>query len=185
METFTEARALVRNDTYDAERQAALGALDVSAVDAPIVDVVEAFRPLPHCYTLQCCYGHLLTSPAQGDHILAPLPEGYAGTVRYRIAYVAFCVDAGARGRVFLERLSRVPEIDPAYVQFGSADWFWDQWVNSYALQVEPAAHRFQDQAVLTAGEALRVQRARDRFFEELRRVLAEEALLLRPQAGR
>jgi hypothetical protein len=184
METFTEARSLVRNDSYAAERQAALEALDLSAVDAPIGDVVEAFRPLQYCYTLQCCYGHLLTSPVQGDHSLAPLPDGFTGTVRYRIAYVAFCVDTGDRGRAFLEKLSRVPEIDPAYVQFGSADWFWDQWLNSYTLQVEPAAHRFKDQAVLTAGEGLRVQRARDQFFEELRRVLAEEALLVGPQAG-
>ena len=43
---------------------------------------------------------------------------------------------------------------------------------------MEPAVHRFKDQAVLTAGEAMQVQRARDRFFEELRRVLAEEAEL-------
>ena len=95
--------------------------------------------------------------------------------MRYRIAYVAFCVDTDAPGRALLEKLSRVPESDPAFVQFGSADWFWDQWPNSYTLQVEPAVHRFKDQAVLTAGEALQVQRARDRFFDELRRVLAEE----------
>ena len=172
METFTEARTLVRNDGYAAERQAALEALDLSAVDAPIVDIVEAFRPLPHCFTLQCCYGHFLTRTGQDDHTLAPLPEGFTGTVRYRIAYVAFCVDTDAPGRALLEKLSRVPESDPAFVQFGSADWFWDQWPNSYTLQVEPAVHRFKDQAVLTAGEALQVQRARDRFFDELRRVL-------------
>ena len=175
METFTEPRALVRDKDYAAERQAALEALDLSAVDPPIVDIVLAFRTLPHCFTLQCCYGHFLTATGQDEHSLAPIPEGHAGAVRYRIAYVAFCVDAGDRGRAFLERLSRVPEIEPAYVQFGSADWFWDQWPNSYTLQVEPAAHRFKDQAVLTAGEAMQTQRARDRFFEEIRRLLAEE----------
>ena len=114
--------------------------------------------------------------PGQDEHSLAPIPHGFSGTVHYRIAYVAFCVDTGERGRAFLQTLSRVPEIDPAYVQFGSADWFWDQWPNSFALQVEPAAHRFKDQVALTAGEAMQVQRARDRFFDELRRVLAEEA---------
>ncbi len=175
METFTEARPLVRNDGYAAERQTALKALDLGAVDAPILDIVEAFRPLPHCFTLQCCYGHFLTTARQDDHDLSPLPAGYTGAVRYRIAYIAFCIDGGRRGRAFLETLSRVPESDPAYVQFGSADWFWDQWANSYTLQVEPVAHRFKDQAVLTAGEALRVQRARHRFFDELRRVLADE----------
>jgi hypothetical protein len=175
METFTEARSLVRNDGYAAERRAALEALDLSALDPPVVDVVAGFNRLPHCFTLQCCHGHFLTTTAQDDHSLAPLPAGFSGTVRYRIAYVAFCVDTDDRGRAFLERLSRVPESDPAYVQFGSADWFWDQWLNSYTLQVEPAAHRLKDQAALSAGEAMQTQRARDRFFDELRRVLAEE----------
>ena len=176
METFTEPRALVRHPGYAADRQAALDALDLSAVDPPVVDVVEGFNRLPHCFTLQCCYGHFLTANAQDDHSLAPLPDGFSGTVRYRIAYIALCVATDDRGRALLEKLSRVPEGDPAYVQFGSADWFWDQWLNSYTLQVEPVAHRFKDQATLSAGEALQTQRARDRFFEELRRLLAEEA---------
>lgn len=175
METFTEARTLVRNDGYAAEREAALAALDLDAIDAPIVDVVEAFRPLTHCFTLQCCYGHFLTMPGQDERSLSAIPDGFSGAVHYRIAYIAFCVDTGDRGRALLQKLSRVPEIEPAYMQFGSADWFWDQWPNSYTLQVEPAAHRFKDQAVLTTGEAMRTQRARDQFFEELRRVLAEE----------
>jgi hypothetical protein len=176
VETFTEPRALVRHADYAADRQAALDALDLSAVDQPVVDVVEAFGPLPYCFTLQACYGHFLTALGQDEHSLDPLPERHGGSVRYRIAYVAFCIEDTERGRAFLERLSRVPEIEPAYVQFGCADWFWDQWPNSYTLQVEPAAHRFKDQAILTAGEAMQTQRARDRFFEELRRLLAEEA---------
>jgi len=32
-----------------------------------------------------------------------------------------------------------------------------------------------KDQAVLAAGEAMQTQRARERFFEEIRRLLAEE----------
>jgi hypothetical protein len=175
METFTGPRELVRNAGYAGDRRAALEGLDLSAIDEPIVDIVEAFRPVTHCFTLQCCYGHFLTAPGQDEHSLAPIPDGYSGTVRYRIAYVAFCVDAGDRGRALLDRLSLVPEMDPGFVQFGSADWFWDQWPNSYALQVEPAVHRFKDQAALSAGEAMHTQRARDRFFDELRRVLAEE----------
>ena len=182
METFTEPRALVRHAGYAADRQAALAGLDLSTVDLPVVDVLEAFLPLPHCFTLQCCYGHFLTAPGQDEHSLEPVPEGCTGSVRYRIAYVAFCIEDTERGRTLLERLSRVPEIEPAYVQFGCADWFWDQWPNSYTLQVEPGAHRFKDQAVLTAGEAMQTQRARDTFFEELRRLLAEEAA--RYQAG-
>ena len=175
METFTEPRQLVANARYADERRAALDALDLTAIDEPIVDVVEAFAALPHCYTLQCCYGHFLTAAGQDEHSLAPIPDGHGGSVRYRIAYVAFCVEYSDRGRALLDTLSRLPAVDPGYVQFGSADWFWEQWVDSYTLQVEPAAHRFKDQAALATGEALHTQRVRDRFFDELRRVLAEE----------
>jgi hypothetical protein len=175
METFTQPRALVRHQSYTIDRRAALESLDLAAVDPPIVDIVETFRPLTYCFTLQCCHGHFLTGSTQSANSLEPLPPDHTGSVRYRIAYLAFCIEDCARGRAFLERLARVPAIEPAYVQFGCADWFWDQWPNSYTLQVEPAAHRFQDQAVLTAGEAIRTQRVRDRFFDELRRLLAEE----------
>jgi hypothetical protein len=153
METFTEPRKMVANARYADERRAALDALDMAAIDEPIVDIVEAFARLPHCYTLQCCYGHFLPVPGQDDHSLAPIPEGHTGSVRYRIAYVAFCIENCDWGRAFLDTLSRVSAIDPGYVQFGSADWFWEQWVNSYTLQVDPAAHRFKDQADLAGRD--------------------------------
>ena len=176
METFIEARELVPFPAYAAERERALDAILWDDLDAPVVDVVRSFNELPYLFTLQCCHGHFLTSPGQDEHDLAPLPVGHSGAVRYRIAYVAFCVQDGEPGRAFLERAQRLPAlVDPAYVQFGSAGWFWDQWVDSYVLQVEPAAHRFKDQAALSAGEALHTQRVRDRFFEELRGLLAGE----------
>ena len=175
METITEPRPLVENARYADERRTALDALDLAAVDDPIIDIVEAFELLPHCFTLQCCYGHFVTAPRQDERNLAAIPDGHSGSVRYRIAYVAFCMENGERGRAFLDKLSRIPDADPAYIQFGSAGWFWDQWVNSYVLQVVPAAHRFKDQAALAAGEAVHTQRVRDAFFAELRQVLAEE----------
>jgi hypothetical protein len=175
METFTEPRALVANARYAEERRAALDGLDLTAVDAPIADIVEAFELLPYCFTLQCCYGHFVTAPGQDEHSLAAIPVGHSGSVRYRIAYLAFCVENGAPGRALLDRLSRIPAVDPAYIQFGSAGWFWDQWVNSYVLQVEPFAHRVKDQAALAAGEAVHTQRVRDAFFTELRRVPSSE----------
>jgi len=167
---------MVENARYADERRAALDSLDVTDVDEPIIDIVEAFAPLLHCYTLQSCYGHFLTAPGQDAHSLAPIPEAHGGSVRYRIAYVAFCVEESDKGRALLDRLARVPAVDPAFVQFGSADWFWDQWVNSYVLQVEPAGFRFKDQAALAAGAAVHTQRVRDRFFDELRRLLAVES---------
>jgi len=147
----------------------------VGAIDAPVIDVVRSFMPLPHAFTLQCCHGHFLCEPGQDEHSLAPIPEGHTGSVRYRIAYVAFCLEDSARGRAFGETLARLTTVDPAFVQYGSADWFWERWPNSYTLQVEPEEHRFKDQAVLTAAEARHTQRVRDRFFDELRRALAEE----------
>jgi hypothetical protein len=176
MDTFMAARALVAFPGYAQERERALDAIVLGDLDAPVVDVVEAFNDLPHLFTLQCCHGHFLTHPGQDEHDLAPLPAGHGGAVRYRIAYVAFCVQDCGPGRAFLERASRLPAlVDPEYVQFGCAGWFWDQWVDSYVLQVEPVAHRYKDQAALAAGEALQTQRARDRFFEELRLLLADE----------
>lgn len=67
------------------------------------------------------------------------------------------------------------PCIDRAYIQFGSADWFWERWVNSYVLQVEPLSQVGKDEAVLESAEALRVQQTRDLFFEELRDLLSAE----------
>jgi len=47
------------------------------------------------------------------------------------------------------------------YLQFGSADWFWERWLNVYALQVEPACHRMKLEVVLPAVEAAHVQHMR------------------------
>jgi len=57
-------------------------------------------------------------------------------------------------------------------VQFGSVSWFWKEWPNSYALQVEPRRFMTRDEVVLAASEALHLQRTRDRFFAEVREVL-------------
>ncbi|MFC1525834.1 hypothetical protein ACFL6X_03365 [Candidatus Latescibacterota bacterium] len=122
METFTGPRRFVQNTRYCRDRQDALAALDLSSIDGPLVDIVSGFAALPHCYTLQCCFGHFLRTPAQDLHSLEPVPQGHAGAVRYRIAYMAFCLDSNQRGRHLWSCLARVPEIDPAYVQFGSAD---------------------------------------------------------------
>jgi hypothetical protein len=69
-----------------------------------------------------------------------------------------------------------VPRIDPEYVQFGSPGWFWDQRVNSYALQVEPAAEQFSDEAQLDADKARLVERIRDLIFQKLRALVVSEA---------
>lgn len=175
LETFTKAREFVQNARYAQDRQDALAALDLESIDAPIVDIVAGFAALPHCFTLQSCYGHFVCTLEQSPHDLAPIAADCCGAVTYRIAYVAWCLENSRRGRALRGALARVPAVAPGYVQFGSADWFWERWPNSYALQVEPAAHRLQDEAVLEPTEALQTQKARDLFFGEIRALLAAE----------
>jgi hypothetical protein len=126
LETFTEPREFVENTRYSQDRQDALAALDLGSIDEPIVDIVAGFATLPHCFTLQCCYGHFICAPEQDPHSFEPIPLGYAGLVRYRIAYIAFCLETSRRGWALRERLARVPTVYPGYIQFGSADWFWN-----------------------------------------------------------
>lgn len=175
METFSEPKDFVKNERYAQDRKETLAALDLGSVDEPIVDIVAGFAKLSHCFTLQCCYGHFVYSPEQDPHNLDTIPRGYDGLVKYRIAYIAFCFEDSRRGRALRDSLARIAEISPDYVQFGSPDWFWEHWVNSYALQVEPIAHKYKDEAVLEPAEALQTQRIRNLFFRELRALLAIE----------
>jgi len=176
LKTFTKARAFVQNTQYAQDRQDALAALDLESIDAPILDIVAGFTSLPHCFTLQCCYGHFFCAPEQSPRNLEPIAAGCCGAVTYRIAYLAWCLENNPRGSALREALARVPAVAPGYVQFGSADWFWERWPNSYALQVEPVAHRLKDEAVLEPAEAIRTQKARELFFDEIRALLAAEA---------
>lgn len=175
METFNKPRQFVEYPRYSQDRQDALAAVDLEDIDKPVVDIVAGFATLPHCFTLQCCYGHFICAPEQNSHTLEPIPPGYRGFVRYRIAYIAFCIENSSRGRALRDSLSGITGIDSNYVQFGSPDWFWDQWVNSYALQVEPIAHQLKDEAILEIDEALITQRLRALFFSELRKRLVAE----------
>jgi len=175
METFTKPREFVENKRYSQDRHDALAALDLNSIDKPIVDIVAGFAMLPHCFTLQCCYGHFVCTPEQARHSLEPIPLGYSGLLRYRIAYMAFCVENSRRGRALRQALAGIPTVAPGYVQFGSADWFWERWVNSYALQVEPIGHQLEDEFILEPTEGTCIQMARDLFFTELRTLLATE----------
>ena len=175
METFTTAREFVEDRGYTRARQRSIAALDLSSIDDPIVDIVGGFASLPHCFTLQCCYGHFLCAPGQDPHNLDPVPPSSSGLATYRIAYIVFCLENSRRGRALRQSLARLPSVDPHYIQFGSSDWFWERWVNSYALQVEPEAHTLKDEAILGAREAMRTQRARDLLFAERRVLLAAE----------
>ena len=172
METFTREKPFVFNPGYLQDRLDTITALDLKSIDKPIVDIVAALAELAHCFPLQSCCGHFVCRPGQGLHTLEPIPEGFAGPVRYRIAYIALCIENSRPGRALRESLAEIPEIDSACIQFGSADWFWKQFPNSYVLQVEPADYQEKDEATLEVSEAIHLQVVRDQFFDELRNVL-------------
>lgn len=170
METFGAPKALVANPDFAAQRRRSLAGLTDGMLDAPIRGLIRRLNGLPHCFTLQCCYGHFVHAAQSDPHSLAPLSTAAGlSRVTYRIAYVALCLDATAQGEQLLETLKRLPRLDPDNIQFGSAEWFWQQQVNTYALQVEPERFKFQDQAVLEGPEALKIERLRTLFFERFK----------------
>ena len=174
METFSNAREFVDHPGYLRDRKKALSGFRPGDIDEPIRDIVRDFAKLPHCFTLQCCFGHFLWEGQPDMHNLEVLPLQYQGMIRYRIAYLALCIERWERGAYLRERLAAICGIDEAYVQFGSPDWFWQQYPNSYALQIEPRRCMFQDEALLEFSEALHVQSVRDIFFQRVRNMLAE-----------
>lgn len=172
METLTRAKEFTADPGFHKDRNDVLETLDLSAIDHPVVELIEGFSLLHHCFTLQSCYGHFLCYPGQDPRNLDRLPPGYSGQVTYRIAYMAFCLENSQQGRTLRDSLEHVQLIDPDYVQFGSADWFWEKHRNSYVLQVEPARHMRRDQIVIDSCEALHIENIRDLFFARLKEIL-------------
>ena len=110
METFTEPGEFVTNTRYSQDRHDALAALDLSSIDRPIVDIVAGFSTLPHSFTLQSCYGHFVCAPRAGiPYTLEPIPRGHSGPLRYRIAYIAFCIENSRRGWALREAFAQIP----------------------------------------------------------------------------
>ena len=121
---------------------------------------------LPFCFTLQCCFGHFLYENQKDRNNLAPLPvSDTLDTIEYRIAYIAFCIENSQPGIRLLKQLKQIPALDPEYIQFGCAEWFWKQQVNSYALQVEPKRHMTRDTCFVDYHEALHLEKVKNRFF--------------------
>ena len=148
METFTPLKDFVDNPHFEAQRKAALFRLDLNSIDAPIRGLVDAFSKRPCCYTLQSCRGHFVYVDRTDPHNLDPLPdEEIPSPIEYRIAYVALVIENSREGKKLFDDLSSLTAIDPGYIQFGCAGWFWKtkKRVNSYALQVEPERYKDKD----------------------------------------
>ncbi len=174
METYAELKELVENPRYQAQKRESLGNLSDGMIDAPIIEIVNGFNRLPCCFTMQSCYGHFVYKGQDDACNLSPLPvTDSIARVKYRIAYVALCIENSAAGRRLFEGLKGITSIDPENVQFCCAEWFWKSHVNSYALQVEPDRFKRQDTATLDYREALLVEAIRNEFFVRLGSLLA------------
>lgn len=166
METFTEPEELVKNQYYREQRQRSLAGLNHDMIDMPITGLIKAFNELPYCFTLQSCYGHFIYKGRNDHKNLEPLPlTDTISKVEYRIAYIAFSIEYSDSGKMFLDALKTVKDVDPENIQLCSAKWFWERQVNSYALQVEPERFKFEDKALLDYVEALKIERIRNEFF--------------------
>ena len=173
METFIEPRKLEKNPGFQKQKRRALAGLSDDMIDEPIVNIIKGLNNLPCCFTLQCCYGHFLYDGNWDPHNLDPLPEsGQISRVEYRIAYVGYCIENNEEGRVLFEKSREIGSIDPDNIQFCSARWFWKRQVNSYALQVEPDRFKHKDRAILNFKEALYIEGVRNKFFNELEKLV-------------
>ena len=173
METFTEIKEFVENPGYPDQRQRALAGLSDDMIDDPIIDLINGFNRLPYCFTIQCCYGHFRYNPQQDRYNCDPLPiSDTIEKVDYRIAYICFCIENSVSGRGLFGALNKTTTIDPDYIQFCCAEWFWERQVNSYSLQVQPDRFKHQDSAILDYQEALHVEKIRNQFWDRLRELV-------------
>lgn len=180
METFRQARSFVNDSGYLKRREKALnelhGEIEEGNIDSPIMKLLLGYNSLPYCFTLQSCYGHFVYGDHRDPKNIDPLPLNpeLETSVEYRIAYLAICLQDNPLGRRLFQELNDITRIDPHYIQFGSAEWFWRRCVNSYTLQVEPERYKYKDKAVFSMKEALHVEKTRDLVFKELDRILQE-----------
>jgi len=178
VETFTEPRPFVEDERYALRRAEALAGLDLRTIDGPMRRIVDGLLHVPHCFTLQSCCGHFVFPGNMIERNINPLPPEDCGEVRYRIAYIALCIENSDRGKQLRDELECIPAAAPECIQFGSAGWFWETYPNSYALQVEPYRMRFMDEAMLEYSEALRIEECRDLFLKRLEELVKQQLMM-------
>lgn len=174
---------MVVDPTYKDRRRQYLSELNIGELDAPIADLIDDLCDFPFCYTIQSCFGHFVYPGQEDPHNVQPLPStSKIHSVEYRIAYIAICLEDSQSGREFLNWLKQIPEIDPDYIQFGCAEWFWERNQNSYVLQVEPAEHMLKDKCTVDFQEALHIETVRNQFYDRLKTLVSR--ITGHPQSG-
>lgn len=169
METFTDFRPMVIDPQYQNRRRRCINELNIDKLDTPIAGLVQNLCDFSFCFTIQSCFGHFLYTGQEDPSNFLPLPStDQIHSVNYRIAYIALCVENSGSGQEFLRWLNQLTEIDPNYIQFGCAEWFWERSQNSYVLQVEPAEHMFEDECSIDFQEALHIEKVRNIFYDSL-----------------
>jgi hypothetical protein len=164
METYTDYKPFKHSPNFKVDRQVALDTLDLNLIDPPFVKLVIEINRLPYLFTLQCCHGHFLKKDGKEISNLELLKTN--ARVEYRLAYIAFCIENSLAGKNIIQKLINIPlSIDRDKIQFCSAEWFWDQWINSYALQVMPKRFKEQDTAQIECTEAREIEKVRNYFF--------------------
>lgn len=162
METFIDPKEMIEEAGFSEIRAEILKNLHIPDIDPPIRDIIHTFRSFPHCVTIQCCHGHLLESSVDNDRGL------------YQIAYLALMLENSPKGREYYNRLAKIAQLDTEFIQWGSAEWFWDNqglW-NSYVIQAEPYRFRHLDRFLMNPSEAMQWHEARTMLFQELRKLL-------------
>jgi hypothetical protein len=178
LETFTEFKPLVDNALYEEHRKASLSTLDINTIDAPLIEIINGFSKLHYCFTLQSCYGHFLHNSQDNPKNVEPLSRSDSiSNVEYRIAYIALCIKNNDRGHALIQRLKAISLIDPDYVQFGCAQWFWKRQVNSYTLQVAPKRYQTKDTMLVGFQEALHIEKIKNAVFDQLNKIVKEGAM--------
>jgi hypothetical protein len=174
METFAGPKPFVDNPEYERNRSVALETLRnliaAGRIDPPIVELMNLFSRVSHCYTIQSCFGHFVHERESDEHTtsrLAPYRERIS-TVLYRIAYIAFVLEKSENGFVLCRDLRTLALQNPGYLQFGSAGWFWEQSVNTYQIQVALEQEKEKDSFWVTYNEALLLEKIRDMLICEL-----------------
>ncbi|MGA9291668.1 MAG: hypothetical protein WBV81_03705 [Ignavibacteriaceae bacterium] len=169
METFTEAKELVFNPNFNKQRKILLSKINYNEIDFPIIGLIKNLSKLDYCFSLQSCYGHFLYQGENNQYNTNPLPKINNNiNIDYRIAYLAICVKENQDGKSFLTNLTKLTLIDPGYIQFGCAEWFWERQLNSFILQVEPQRFKEKDRITIDYKEARYIEKTRIQFFAKL-----------------
>jgi hypothetical protein len=173
METLTESKELVPNPHFSDQRNKVLKGINFGEIDAPIREIIKSISKLEYCFTLQCCYGHFLYHGQSDLRNTEPLPVSTNITrVDYRIAYISFCIKENREGEALLESMAKMTLIDPEYIQFGCAEWFWERHKNSFVLQVEPERFKDKDRIVVDYKEAVYIEKIRNLFYIKLNEIV-------------